>query len=433
MNSGKKSLIASAQKITKNKEITPDEISSLVAFQKPDENTTIFTWIRHLTIPGSLLVGALFTIFPEIIAQLVLKLPPWTNLTPRALLGADYLWDFVGEPVNERNILYHLPNIIFYSFGIVGLKSLIDKIENRTWLEKILYAQTTLLKNIQQGSLNLRMVKGHSLVFVGKGDYIGMQFVLNHSHSNAVTISQVKPAYTNVWNYYDISTSFEGLKDIIQRCDGANAGEYLFFPVKDNSIFLPGESDYDLSPHKLDIICTNIRNVEKEIKMPTKRIVIIGDRYHKSAVYSEDKTSVVKNSEDIITLESISNKYKNVTLLDPTDIVIKKIIKIAKGRKIVFRATKEGIKEYKSRFYERLDLLGYAYSAKAKGILTVGYDIFEDQTEQQTLSRKIDDYFPVVLSKNVKDALLRNGYKRSQFLYVPELVLDTLSDIAKEQ
>ena len=68
-----------------------------------------------------------------------------------------------------------------------------------------------------------------------------------------------------------------------------------------------------------------------------------------------------------------------------------------------------------------------------KGILTIGYDIFEDQTEQQTLSRKIDDYIPVVLSKNVKDALIRNGYKKTQFLYVPELVLNTLSAVAKEQ
>ncbi len=433
MNSGKKSLVASAQKISKNKGITPDEISSLVAFQKPDENTTIFTWIRRLTIPGSLLVGALFTIYPEIIAQLVQKLPPWTNLTPRALLGADYLWDFVGEPVNERNILYHLPNIIFYSFGIVGLKSLIDKIENRTWLEKVLHAQTTLLKNIQQGSLNLRMAKGHSLVFVGRGDYIGMQFVLNHSLSEAVTISQAKPTYTDIWNYYDISTSFDDLKNVIQRCDGTNAGEYLFFPVKDTSIFLPGESDYDLSPHKLDIICTNIRNAEKEIRMPAKRIVIIGDKYHKSVVYSEDNNTVIKSSEDVITLEYISSKYRNVTLLDPSDIVIKKIIELAKGRKIVFRATKEGIKEYKNRFYERVESLGYSYSPNAKGVLTIGYDIFEDQTEQQTLARKVDDYLPVVLSKNVKDALIRNEYKDSQFLYVPELVLSALSDIAKEQ
>jgi hypothetical protein len=433
MNLEKKNLISAAQKITKNKQITPDEISLLLGFQKPQEETSLLTVFRRLAIPGSLLVGALFTIYPEVVTQLVSYLPHWTNLSPKVLLGVDYLWDFIGEPVNQPNILYHLPNIIFYSFGIVGLKALIDKIENRTWLEKVLDAQTTLLKNIQQGTLTLKMRKGHSLVFVGKGDYIGMQFTLNHSQNNAVTISQAKPTYTDIWNYYDISTSFDDLKDVIKRCDGANAGEYIFFPVKDNSIFLPGECDYDLSPHKLDIICTNIRNAEKEIKVAPKRIVVIGDKHHKSVVYSEDKTGVIENSEDVITLQSISERYENVTLLDPTDIVIKKIIEIANGRKIVFRATKEGITEYKVRFYERLELLGYGDFAKGSGVLTIGYDIFEDQTEQQTLSRKVDDYYPVVLSKNVKDALMRNGYTKSQFLYVPELVLSTLSEVAREQ
>ncbi len=354
----KKSLIAIAQRVIKDIKLTPEEISSLTNFQKPDEDITFLTWMRRLAVPGSLVVGAVFTIYPEIIAQFVKHLPLWTNLSPRVLLGADYLWDFIGEPVGRQNILYHLPNVVFYSFGIVGLKYLIDKIENRTWLEKVLFAQTTLLKNIQQGVLNLSMTKGHSLVFVGKGDYIGMQFVLNHSSHDAVTISQVKPNYTDIWNYYDTSTSFDDLKNVIDSCDGKNAGEYIFFPVKDNSIFLPSNGDYDLSPHKLDIICTNIRNAEKEMKVSPKRIVIIGDRYHKSVVCSEDKTIVIKDSQDTITLASISDRYKNVTLLDPSDIVIRKIIEIAKGRKIVFRATKEGIAEYKLRFYDRLESFG---------------------------------------------------------------------------
>lgn len=165
----------------------------------------------------------------------------------------------------------------------------------------------------------------------------------------------------------------------------------------------------------------------------TKRIIIIGDKEHKSIVQSEDQHKVVPKSEDVISLGSITGKYANVTLLDPSDIVLKKVLELADGRKIVFRATKEGIAEYKDRFYNRLSLLGYKPHADKKGILTIGYDIFEDQTEQQTLSRRIDDYYPVVLSKNVHDALLRNGYKRDEFLYVPDLVLETLTKAAAEQ
>jgi hypothetical protein len=225
----------------------------------------------------------------------------------------------------------------------------------------------------------------------------------------------------------------EDLKNVIVRSSGQGCGEYVFFPVKDDQIFLPGDKDYDVSPHKLDLLCQNIRTIEKTNNWKTKRILIIGDKFHKSYVRSEDQTSVIKKSEDVISISSVASKYENVSIIDPSDVVIKKILEIAKGRKIVFRATKEGIKEYKSRFYDRLKKLGYRSSSTKKGVLTIGYDIFEDQTEQQTLSRKIDGYLPVVLSKNVRDALIRNGYKENEFLYVPELVLEALTKEAVRQ
>ena len=92
----------------------------------------------------------------------------------------------------------------------------------------------------------------------------------------------------------------------------------------------------------------------------------------------------------------------------------------------------QGMKEYKERFYKRLKGAGYKMT-KRKGILTIGYDLFEDQTEQQTLSRKINEYYPVVLSKNVHDALIRNGYDKSEFIYVPDLVIAALQQTASEQ
>lgn len=60
------------------------------------------------------------------------------------------------------------------------------------------------------------------------------------------------------------------------------------------------------------------------------------------------------------------------------------------------------------------------------------YDLFEDHIEQQTLSHAINDYYPIVFSKNVSDVLLRNGYKKKEFTYAPELVLRTLSVTAAE-
>lgn len=429
----KKKLATISRKALSSQPISPEEIDYLLSFEKADKDPIFVRVSKTLALPLSLLLGFFFTVYPEYFEALTGALPSWTNLNPKLLAGADYLWDFLGEPIGKANIVYHIPNIVLYSFGFVGIKKLFDAVNRRSWMERVLFAQKSILENISKGTLNLKMKKGHSLLFVGNGDFIGAQFALDHSPSDTVTISLNKPSYTRFWNHYDADTLYEDLKQIILRSSGENAGEFVFFPVKDAELFLPGPKDYDLAPHKLDILVQDIRTIEKEQKWNPKRIIIIGDKFHKSYVQSEDQKGVIKKSGDTISLSTISTKYANVTLIDPTDIVLKEIVRIAYGRKIVFRATKEGISAYKDRFYLRLKNLGYKQLKKEKGILTIGYDLFEDQTEQQTLSKKIDDYYPVVLSKNVRDALIRNGYKKDDFLYVPDLVLKSLKRAASEQ
>jgi len=429
----KKRLLLIADIIIQNKKISLDNLDYISSFERSTTENTFFKLLKRSAVPLSLLFGFLFTAYPTWVSKIVDDLPFWTNMNVAILTGVDYLWDIIGEPVRKENVVYHIPNIILYSFGIFGIKKLFDALDKRTWLDKVVKSKEVLIDQIKHGNLNVLLKKGHSILFVGNGDFIGMQFVLNHKKEDVITISEKKPQYTDIWNYYNAGTSYEDLKTVIERASGENNGEYIFFPVKDDQIFLPSPTAYDLSPHKLDILCQNIRTIEKENRWKPKRIFIVGDKYHKSFVQSEDQKRVLKNTEDIISLDSISKKYSFISLIDPTEIVLKKTLQIANGRRIVFRATKEGIKEYKERFYSRLRKMGYKTKASKKGILTIGYDLFEDQTEQQTLSRTIDDYFPVVLSKNVKDALIRNGYKEGEFLYVPELVLELLSRKAAEQ
>ncbi len=423
----KKRLVQISRRVLKKQNLNPFEISYLSTFEKIDKDSKYIKFGKFLAAPLALFLGFLFATFPEYFEQIRATLPEWTNLQPPMLRGLNYLWDFLGEPINKANLMYHLPNVVLYVFGFFGLKKLIELLDRKTWLDIVNNSQAILAENIKTGNLNLSLKNGHSILFVGGGDFIGMQYVLNKPEDEVVTISNSKPTYTRIWNKYDVETLYDDLKNILVRCGGQNAGECVFFPVKDDQIFLPGEKSYDLSPHKLDILCQNIRTIEKELKWKTKRILIIGDKFHKSHVQSEDQKQLIPKSEDLITLSSIAKKYKNITLLDPSDIILGKILKIAGGRKIVFRATKEGIKEYKDRFYKRLKELGYKASKTSKGILTIGYDLFEDQTEQQTLSRKIDDYYPVVLSKSVRDALIRNGYKHEEFLYVPSIVISELT------
>ncbi len=433
MKYSKKQLLRISKKISTGGKITPNEMELILSFEKKDEEVKFVGLLKKSAVPLGLTLGFAMAVFPQIADSVSHSLPSWTNLPDPIHDGLNYIWNIIGDTVDQKNILYHIPNVILYSFGFLGIKKLFDAIDRRTWVDKVNFSKGMLTKRLSNGTLDLDLSRGHSVLFSGNGDFIATQFVLNHKASEAVTIAGSRPIYTNVWNYYDANSSFDALEKVIKRvCDKAT-GEYIFFPVKDDQIFLPGVNSYDLSPHKLDILCQDLRTIEKKNKWKAKRILIVGDRFHKSFVQSEDRRGKIKKSEDVISLETISKKYQNVTIIDPTDIVLKKVIEIAKGRVIAFRATKEGISEYKKRFYERLDILKYQPKKNVKGILTIGYDLLEDQTEQQTLSRKIDDYYPVVLSKSVSDALLRNGYLNDDFIYVPDLVIEYLSKEASAQ
>lgn len=429
----KSKLVKLSKSVEKEAPLSPEQIQYFLEFEKKTEKSRLQGMLTKAALPLSLALGFFYNVFPDAFSTFIKSLPSWTNFSPPLLTGVDYLWNLLGEPVQKANIVFHIPNIMLYGFGIFGLKKLFDAIDRRSWLDRVLTTQTLLKMRITNGIQPYELKKGHSILFVGHGDFIGMQFVLNHTPEQAITVSDNKPTYTSVWSFYNSETLFEDLKKVLERADAAGAGEYIFFPVKDDKIFLPPDTAYDLSPHKLDILCQNIRTIEREKKWRNKRIIIVGDKYHKSYVRSEDKKGPLKKTEDIISLESIAKKYKKVTLLDPTDIVMSRIIEIAAGRRVVFRATREGMKEYKQRFYDRLEKAKYKHKRTKAGVLTIGYDIFEDLTEQQMLARRIDDYYPVVLSKNIHDALIRNGYKKNEFIYVPELVLKKTSQTAAEQ
>ncbi len=70
----------------------------------------------------------------------------------------------------------------------------------------------TIKDRLQNGTLSYQLNNGHSLLFIGQGDYIGMQHVLSHKAADSITISQIKPHYTQIWNSYDSNTQYEDLK-----------------------------------------------------------------------------------------------------------------------------------------------------------------------------------------------------------------------------
>lgn len=429
--SPKQKLVRIAKAVHSGSSLPPDDIAFLNAFTPETEEHPFFKYIQLVALPLSIGLGALFAAYPDYFDTLFGYLPTWTNLPAELLAAFDYMWTIIGEPVGKPNILFHLPNIVLYSFGILGIKNLFDTLNRRNWLDTVLDAQNKIQQQLQEGVVRFDLKRHHTLLFVGRGDYIAMQFAQNHAPDEAITISEIKPAYTDVWSHYRIDSHYTDLNNLLTRASAVSAGEYIFFPVQDIHLFLPGDTAYDLPPHRIDLLCQNIRSIERQNGWEQNKIFIVGDRYHRSVVRTEDQTGLIDGSEDVLSVESIAQRYENVSIIDPTEIVLSHILKMAKNRKIVFRATEAGIREYKTRFYERLERLGYGKEKHEKGVFIVGYDIFEDQIEQQVLCTKLDDYYPVVLSRNVYDALIRNGFKKREFIYVPELVLKELSRVSK--
>jgi hypothetical protein len=130
-------------------------------------------------------------------------------------------------------------------------------------------------------------------------------------------------------------------------------------------------------------------------------------------------------------LRTIAEKYDSVTVVDPTDTTLRKIIKIADGRQILFRSSDQGVAKYSGEFYRRLSLLGYQPSKNKK--LTVGYDISDLETEHQVVSQKQSVYLPIILSRDVFDGLIKSHLREDSYIFVPRLIKREVQKLVAEQ
>lgn len=160
-----------------------------------------------------------------------------------------------------------------YSFGILGIKSIIDSIHYRSWLNTVLEGQGVLKQQLEQGTVAYHLKPGFSVLFVGKGDFIGMQFVLRHSSNTTFILSERKQKYTNVWNKYVNDDHYSNLNTIMTRSYLQSAGEYILFPVKDDQIFLPSQSAYDIPPYQIDLLYQDIRSIEQKTSGRQSRLL----------------------------------------------------------------------------------------------------------------------------------------------------------------
>lgn len=372
----------------------------------------------------------MLVVFPEVGEKLIEILPNYFLLPERIARALDFVWGLVGKPVKKQHLMYHIPNIIIYAFGVAGVRQLWKRINKNNWKDRVIAAQQKLQTMIQEGQGQFTFAPGFSLLFVGEGDQVGKSLVKDDPTIGA-TISSLPQPYTLFWGKYSVDEGTEGYTRVLSQYNASEAGEYVLFPIKDEHLFLPGSEDYDLAPHRVDTAIRKIRDFEKTNDWQPKRIIIVGDKEQCSRFVTSSREGVIDAGRDVASLRSVEATHKNVTVLDPTEITLKKIIEVADGKQILFHASEKGAEKYTRAFYHRLSLLGYKPSRAES--MVVGYDITDIETEHQLIAANQTDYLPVILSRDIFDELLRNNLCQGPYIFVPRLLKRTLQQLVGEQ
>lgn len=424
----KQTLMKLAQKINSGDRIDADVVPLFLGHRFP-ENSSFGKFMLRVAAWISLFFASVLVIFPEVGEKLIEILPGFFLLPERLAKALDYLWGLVGKPVKKQHLMYHLPNIIIYAFGVAGVRLLWRKLHKNNWKDQVEDARKTLEASIAEGTGRFTFAPGFSLLFVGDGDRIAKSLVLDDL-TIGPTIATKHPRYSPLWGRFSAGDGEEGFEQVLEQFNAQEAGEYVLFPVVDEHLFLPGPDEFDTPPHRVEIAVRRIREFETSQGWQPKRILIVGDREQESRFVTASESGVVETEDDKVTLLTIAQTYRNVTLVDPTDVTLKRIIEVADGRQILFRASTRGAEKYRTTFYHRLGLLGY--SPTRQGSLTVGYDVSDLETEHQIVAKGQTDYLPVILSREVFDLLSDKYLSQGQFIFVPRLIKRELQKLVAE-
>lgn len=371
----------------------------------------------------SLFFASALVIFPEVGEFLIDVLPSFFMLPERLAKALDYVWGLVGKPVGKQHLMYHLPNIIIYAFGVAGIRKLWRRLNKNNWRDRVEYAQAELQENIVNGTVRIDFPRGFSLLFSGEGDRMARSLV-EEDPLVGVTLQASRPPYTALWGRFLTDDGYEGIQRVLGLYNTEQAGEYVLFPVVDEHLFLPGPSEFDMAPHRVEIAVRRIREYERRQGWERKPVIIVGDREQSSAFLTVSREGINEDTGDTISLHSIESDYDDVIVADPTEITLKRIVEVANGRRILFRASDVGVEKYAAVFYRRLAFLGHEETRE--GVLIVGYDISDLETEHQIVAKPDVDYLPVILAREVFDQLSERYLQDGRYIFVPDLVKSEL-------
>jgi len=395
------------------------------------------TWIGAVV---AVVVGLLFAAYPEIPFG-IREATPGLRLNIRLHDAFNYVHGIHFGEVTEQHLIDHVPDLGFDLALLAPLYGLLVwGFVHFGWRRRLLSLGGVARELVENGSLPARapvtlrwkMRFGYTGLMVGDGDPLADEFVRSRAADEVLILATRRQEVSDIWVRV---TDDAGLDDLIKAFDLASfdrCGRLILMPVQEQHAVFPPADAYDISPERLEDLLCNIRALEDRLESPPPGgprripIIVVGDREQATVIHSFDEAGreAVAGLSTAITLETIAAKLgESLIIIDPTDVVLRRVIEMAAGGRIDFRGTEESRAMYEVQFRRRLQELGHRVTDPGR-VFHMGYNITDDPTVADSMNTAA-----VILTASARDALLHKGYPSDRILYVPDLVIREITSL----
>lgn len=407
-----------------NSPLRPDEVAGFLAQDAEGER------IPHLDkwAPWTFMIAHLATL-----GNLNYKGEKLPTLGEVPLIIHAYSQAIHNLSVNSANaptIRDHMPYMFLAGFLGWGAFRTLPRMANVvSRRSKVADAQKVMKGRIDNGEQAFVMKANHTAAFVGNGDHTGD--LLQESHpANEVMCYGNATLPSEVWQKMSIGGNQREAFKAFDRGDLAKAGEIVLFPVKDEEMFLPGPDDHDMHIDEMRALVETVDKYCAEKGVDQKRVIIVGRRSMSETYRTTNADGTCEESSETLG-ELVINlnmaRVGEVSIFDPTEVVMELIAQKAAGRRIQFSATSKGVDRYGKRFFDALRDTGYQ-TTEAQTVR-----VFYDITDIPTLVRTRQDDIAIVLDARKKAVLLEKGMPGDNIIVVPEVVVANLCQEVAEQ
>lgn len=373
-------------------------------------------------IPAALMAGYIGTFAATRLAGaefLPTEVPP---LLHQVLQGVHNL---TVNAARNPTIGEHIPFLLLEAAGVWGVvKTLPNWLKARGKRQQIKEAQESIREMISKGKFQYDMAPGHTAAFIGLGDPLAdrLQQVKNPDQVMLYSHARID---NQVWQLLKKDDQQEQIYQALDRGNFQKAGEVLLLPVKFEDMFLPDKVGHDMTIDEIAAMVNVVDEYSASRGIPKKKIIIVGSKdMEESYVRRSGKGQIEESQQTLAELVDEMNQQRTtagVEIIDPTEIVMKKITTLANGRTIKFVSTKESDQRYGQRFYEQLSAINY--QPRVPEVVNVLYNITDTPTEVRTGTKDI----AVILDPSKKQGLQTKGLPEENIILVPDVVLQILS------